>query len=64
MAIEIGKIRNVGVVGHGGVGKTSLVEAMLFAAGAVTRVQVQSTLNNSIVAACVVKAANTWKFPA
>ncbi|PYN26634.1 MAG: elongation factor G [Candidatus Rokuibacteriota bacterium] len=37
MAIEIGKIRNVGVVGHGGVGKTSLVEAMLFATGAVTR---------------------------
>jgi elongation factor G len=37
MAIEIDKIRNVGVVGHGGVGKTSLVEAMLFAAGAVTR---------------------------
>jgi len=37
MAIEIGKIRNVGVVGHGGVGKTTLVEAMLFAAGAVTR---------------------------
>src|SRR5436309_3334735 len=37
MAIEIGKVRNVGVVGHGGVGKTSLVEALLFAAGAVTR---------------------------
>src|SRR6266849_3060977 len=37
MTIEIGKIRNVGIVGHGGVGKTSLVEAMLFAAGAVTR---------------------------
>src|SRR6266571_384513 len=37
MTIEIGKIRNVGVVGHGGVGKTSLVEAMLFAAAAVTR---------------------------
>ena len=37
MAIETGKIRNVGVVGHGGVGKTTLVEAMLFAAGAVTR---------------------------
>src|SRR5438128_7473283 len=37
MAIEIGKIRNVGVVGHGGVGKTSLVEALLSAAGAVTR---------------------------
>ena len=37
MALETGKIRNVAVVGHGGVGKTSLVEAMLFAAGAVTR---------------------------
>src|SRR5205809_6856545 len=37
MAIEIGKIRNVGVVGHGGVGKTSLVEALLFSAGALTR---------------------------
>src|SRR6059036_3424845 len=37
MAIEIGKVRNVGVVGHGGVGKTSLVEGLLFTAGAVTR---------------------------
>src|SRR5437762_8083320 len=37
MTIEVGKIRNVGVVGHGGVGKTSLVEALLFATGAVTR---------------------------
>ena len=37
MAIDIGKIRNVGVVGHGGVGKTSLVESMLFAAGATNR---------------------------
>ncbi|HYE90272.1 MAG TPA: elongation factor G, partial [Terriglobales bacterium] len=37
MAIEIGKIRNVGIVGHGGVGKTSLVEALLHTAGAVTR---------------------------
>jgi elongation factor G len=37
MTIEISKIRNVGVVGHGGVGKTSLVESMLFSAGATTR---------------------------
>jgi elongation factor G len=37
MAIEIAKLRNVGFVGHGGVGKTSLVEAILFSAGAVTR---------------------------
>src|SRR6195256_1338531 len=37
MTIEVGKIRNVGVVGHGGVGKTSLVEALLFSAGALTR---------------------------
>src|SRR5947209_6541481 len=35
--IETAKIRNVGVVGHGGVGKTSLVEALLFTAGAVNR---------------------------
>jgi elongation factor G len=37
MTVEVGKIRNVGVVGHGGVGKTSLVEALLHTAGAVTR---------------------------
>src|ERR671938_1723108 len=37
MALEIAKIRNVGIVGHGGVGKTSLVEMLLFTAGAVTR---------------------------
>jgi elongation factor G len=37
MAHEPGKIRNVAVVGHRGVGKTSLVEAMLFQSGAVNR---------------------------
>ncbi len=37
MALDIGKIRNIGFVGHGGVGKTSLVEAILFAAGTTTR---------------------------
>jgi elongation factor G len=37
VAVEPGKIRNVAVVGHRGVGKTSLIEAMLFQAGAVNR---------------------------
>jgi elongation factor G len=36
-AVEPGRIRNVAVVGHRGVGKTSLVEAMLFQSGAVNR---------------------------
>ena len=31
------KIRNVAIIGHGSTGKTSLAEAMLFAAGATTR---------------------------
>ena len=35
--MDIAKIRNVTFVGHGGVGKTSLVEAILFACGASTR---------------------------
>ena len=37
MPQESGKIRNVAVVGHRGTGKTSLVEALLFQAGAVNR---------------------------
>jgi hypothetical protein len=37
MATDISKIRNVGFAGHGGVGKTSLVEGILFAAGAINR---------------------------
>ena len=37
MPTEPGKIRNVAVVGHRGTGKTSLVEAMLFQAGAINR---------------------------
>lgn len=35
--IEIEKVRNVGILGHGGAGKTSLGEAMLFAAGVTQR---------------------------
>ncbi len=34
---KIDQIRNVGVVGHGGVGKTSLVEAMIYDAKVTTR---------------------------
>jgi elongation factor G len=36
-AVEPGRIRNVAVVGHRGTGKTSLVEAILFQAGATNR---------------------------
>ncbi|MGH2934984.1 MAG: elongation factor G, partial [Gaiellaceae bacterium] len=36
-ATESGKIRNIAVVGHRGVGKTSLVEALLFQAGKTNR---------------------------
>jgi elongation factor G len=37
MTIEISRIRNVGFVGHGGVGKTSLVEAILHRTGMTNR---------------------------
>jgi elongation factor G len=37
MAGDIEKLRNVGILGHGGSGKTSLGEALLFAAGVTQR---------------------------
>ncbi len=37
MAIEISRIRNIAFVGHGGVGKTSLVDAILFRTGMTSR---------------------------
>ena len=36
-SLEVDKIRNIAVIAHGGAGKTSLVEAMLFDAGALDR---------------------------
>jgi serine/threonine-protein kinase len=33
------------------------------ATGKVKHIQVQSTINNPLVAACVVKSANAWRFP-
>ncbi len=38
MAIDVEKIRNIAVIAHGGAGKTSLVEAMLFDANATDRI--------------------------
>ena len=32
------KLRNVGIISHGGTGKTSLVESLLFNSGAITRI--------------------------
>ncbi len=35
--VDVEKIRNVGIIAHGGAGKTTLAEALLFAAGATDR---------------------------
>ena len=38
MADDVTLLRNVGIVGQGGAGKTSVAEALLFNAGATTRI--------------------------
>ena len=38
MAEMVDKLRNIAIVGHGGAGKTSLAEVMLFDAGVTNRI--------------------------
>ena len=49
MPTEAGKIRNVAVTGHRGTGKTSLVESMLFQAGAINRLAVPTLYGDLFV---------------
>jgi hypothetical protein len=42
---------------------TLALQLQVDAAGKVNHIQVQSTLGSPLVAACVVKSANAWKFP-
>ena len=37
MALDGAKVRNVGILGHGGTGKTTLIEHVLHAAGKTNR---------------------------
>ena len=52
-----GKKKNAGLKG------TISLQLQVDAGGKVHRVQVQSTLKDPLVAACVVKSANAWRFP-
>jgi hypothetical protein len=52
-----GKKKNASMKG------TISLQLQVEASGKVHRAQVQSTLNAPLVAACVVRAANTWAFP-
>ena len=42
---------------------TLAVQLAVDTAGKVKHIQVQSTLNDPLVAACVVRSANAWRFP-
>jgi outer membrane biosynthesis protein TonB len=53
-----GKKKNAGLKG------TINLQLQVDTAGKVHRVQVQSNLKDPLVAACVVRSANAWKFPA
>ena len=53
-----GKKKNNGLKG------TLSVQLQVDASGKVHRVQIQSTLKDPLVAACVVKSAGSWRFPA
>jgi serine/threonine protein kinase len=49
---------------NGSLKGTLSLQLQVDAGGKVHRVQIQSTLKDPLVAACVVKSANTWRFPA
>jgi eukaryotic-like serine/threonine-protein kinase len=53
-----GKKKNTSLKG------TLSLQLQVDAAGKVHRVQIQSTLKDPLVAACVVRSANAWRFPA
>jgi len=52
-----GKKKNTSLKG------TLSLQLQVDAAGKVHRVQIQSTLKDPLVAACVVKSASAWRFP-
>jgi TonB family protein len=61
---EINKCFADGKKKNGALKGTINLQLQVDAGGKVHRVQVQSSLRDPLVAACVVKSANSWKFPA